>query len=115
MTEPVEHQRCRVRTWLEEVGLAVQGLPAPPRWVGSESHEYDPDPDDLTRNQLAETHPDAAVIAEVLDEWLLRCHGVTSGAHHAGAFLDFLAARGYEARQMPPVPSLDELLPPAED
>lgn len=34
-------------------------------------------------------------VAEVLDEFLVRQHGIMSGSHGAGLFLDLLADRGF--------------------
>lgn len=75
----------------------------------------EPDLDDLTREQLAEYEPSARAVADALDEWLHRMHGVTSSHHHAGAFLEFLALHGYTVTAMEPVTPLDKLLPPATD
>lgn len=35
-------------------------------------------------------------VADVLDDWLVRQFGITSGSHGAGLFLDLLADEGYE-------------------
>ena len=68
-------------------------------WV--QAREQDRDPDDLTRAQLAELPGPEPQVAEVLDEWLLRLHGVTSGTHGVGLFLDLLAAAGYRVTEIP--------------
>lgn len=81
-------------------------------WAGTEPMDYpDPDPDDLTRDELAETYPAVYAVALALDEWLHREHGILSSRHHAGAFLDYLALQGYEVVEKPPVPPLSDLLP----
>lgn len=56
------------------------------------------DLDDLTRADLP---TDARAVADTLDEWLVRMHGIHSGGHFVGAFLDFLGERGYEVRPAP--------------
>lgn len=65
----------------------------------------EPDLDTLTRAELAELDGPAATVAGILDEWLHRLHGITSGQHGAGLFLDLLAAEGWrvERIQVPPV------------
>lgn len=68
------------------------------------------DLDRLTRAQLGELDGPAATVADVLDEWLVRLHGVTSSSHGAGLFLDLLAAEGWRVTAIDPGPSLDELL-----
>lgn len=74
----------------------------------------DPDLDDLTRGELAElAHLPAATVADVLDEWLLRAHGITSSAHNVGLFLDLLAADGYRVEPIDPGPPIESLLPQA--
>lgn len=79
-------------------------------------HEaYEPDLDDLTRDQLRTHDRRAATVADVLDEWLHTQHGVVSGRHCVGVFLDELAARGYRVTEIPQGPTLDELLPPSKD
>ena len=60
------------------------------------------DLDDLAR---AELPADARAVADTLDEWLHRMHGVYSGGHYVGAFLDFLAERGYEVRPVDALPA----------
>lgn len=72
----------------------------------------DPDLDTLTRGQLAEwAHmPEIAATADVLDEWLLRAHGVTSSAHNVGLFLDLLAAEGYRVEPIE-APSFEDVMP----
>lgn len=76
--------------------------------------EYEPEPDDLTRAQLAEHDPMWSALAVVLDEWLLRQHGVTSGSHGVGLFLELLSFDGYRIEPIDPGPPLDELLPVEE-
>lgn len=78
----------------------------------SEPQEYEPDLDELPRAQLHELDGPAGPVADVLDEWLLRTHGVMSSAHNTGLFLDLLADAGYRVTEIGPVPSIDELLPP---
>jgi hypothetical protein len=74
----------------------------------------DDDPEDLdtlTRADLAELDGPAYTVACVLDEWRARLHGITSGQHGAGLFLDLLAAEGWRVTQTD-VPSLETLLTP---
>lgn len=72
----------------------------------------DPEPDDLTREQLAEHDPMWRAVADTLDEWLSRLHGVTSSHHNTGAFLDFLALQGYQVTAIPkPLPDFATLVP----
>lgn len=127
--EPVEHQRCRQPTDPERWGVLRAwerrgpGLPEGlAEWerelvaAVSNPEDYEPDPDDLTRAELAElAHLPYGAVAEALDAWLARNHGILSSHHHAGDFLDELAARGWEVVPKPPVPSLDELLEPSKD
>lgn len=61
----------------------------------TEPQEYDVDLDLLTRAQLAELPPPVYDVSRVLDEWAWRVHTVTSSHHHAGLFLELLAAEGY--------------------
>jgi hypothetical protein len=72
----------------------------------------DPDLDDLTRGQLAELVGPAYTVACVLDDWNHRPHGITSGNHGVGLFLDLLAAEGYRVTAIDPGPPLSGLLPP---
>lgn len=67
----------------------------------AQDRERDADPDDLTRAQLAERAGPESVVAGVLDDWLMRLHGVTSSAHGVGLFLDLLAAEGYRVTEIP--------------
>jgi hypothetical protein len=70
-------------------------------WV--QDREQDRDLDDLTRAQLAEL-PDlgtALAVANVLDDWLMRLHGIASSAHGVGLFLDLLADEGYRVTKIP--------------
>ena len=70
---------------------------------------YEPDLDDLTREELAELGMPGDV-ARVLDGWLLEQHRVISRRHGVGSFLDALAAQGYRVTPIA-VPAFDELLP----
>jgi len=75
--------------------------------------DFEPGLDDLPRSRLREgalgDMPGA--VADVLDGWLHRNHGVISGRHYVGAFLDELAAKGYRVTPIPAGPSFEELLP----
>ena len=51
------------------------------------------DLDDLKRDELPEM-PKA--VADTLDEWLWRMHGIASGGHYVGVFLKWLKRNGYE-------------------
>ena len=75
--------------------------------------DFEPHLDDLRRDQLWETeHGDMpGHVANVLDDWLLEQHGVTSSRHGVGSFLDGLAAVGYRVTRIDPGPSFEELLP----
>lgn len=55
--------------------------------------DFEPDLDDLRRDQLHELGM-PGVVADVLDDWLATQHGVMSSNHGVGAFLDELAAPG---------------------
>jgi hypothetical protein len=81
----------------------------------SQAEPREPHLDELTRDQLAEYDPAAQAVAETLDEWLNRMHGITSSHHNAGSFLEFLALRGYRVERMEPVTPLDDLLPAEAD
>lgn len=72
--------------------------------------------DSLPRAGLAETELGRMPydLAQVLDGWLHTQHGVTSGAHCAGAFLDELAAAGYRVTPIE-APPFEELLPASVD
>lgn len=70
------------------------------------------DLDTLTRADLAELAGPEATVADVLDEWLLREHGVTSSSHGVGLFLDLLAAEGWRVERVQ-VPDI-QLPPPSE-
>lgn len=76
--------------------------------------DYEPDLDTLTRADLAELPGPASTLADVLDEWNHREHGVTSSHHGVGLFLELLADRGY---RVTPIEASDiaELLPPSTD
>lgn len=75
----------------------------------------DADLDDFTRSELAE-RPDQpwADVASALDEWLVRQHGVVSGSHGVGLFLDLLNERGLVVVR-DEVPPIESLLPPSPD
>lgn len=83
------------------------------------SYPLEPDVDDdldmLTRAELAELPGPARAVADVLDEWTIRRHGIASSHHGAGLFLDLLAAEGWRVEPIDPGPPLDELLPPSVD
>lgn len=68
-----------------------------------------PDLDTVRRDDLGEYDPMYPTLADVLDEWNLRLHGVSSGHHGIGLFLDLLAAEGY---RVTPNPVPDVHLPP---
>jgi hypothetical protein len=53
------------------------------------------DLDALTRDQLAELPGPERAVADVLDDWNHREHGVMSSNHGVGLFLDLLATEGY--------------------
>ncbi|TDD37851.1 hypothetical protein E1287_07280 [Actinomadura sp. KC06] len=79
--------------------------------------DYEPDGealDRMTRAQLAELPGPERTVADVLDEWNRREHGVISSSHGAGLFLDLLAAEGYRVTPID-APDLSELLPPPTD
>lgn len=78
---------------------------------------YEPDLDDLRRDQLWETELGdlPGHVSQVLDEWLHTQHGVLSSSHGVGAFLDLLAAEGYRVTPIDPGPSFEQLLPAATD
>lgn len=75
--------------------------------------DYEPDLDDLRRDQLHELGMPGDV-ADVLDDWLHRNHGILSGRHYVGDFLDSLAAAGYRVAKIE-APSFEELLPASLD
>lgn len=80
----------------------------------SEPQEYEPDLDDLTRDQLAEVNPMAHTVAEVLDEWNHRLRGIIASDHSVGLFLDLLAAEGYRVAPIE-APEFADVLPAASD
>lgn len=47
--------------------------------------------DQLRRAELA---AEPGAVADTLDGWLLRAHGIVSGSHNVGLFLDLLADHG---------------------
>ncbi len=73
-----------------------------------------PDLDDLTRAQLAETDETAYEVAMALDDWRFAEHGILSSSHGAGHFLELLAARGYRVERIE-APAFEGLLPAAKD
>lgn len=75
--------------------------------------DFEPDLDDLRRDQLHELGM-PGVVADILDDWLVSQHGVMSSHHGVGAFLDELAARGYRVTKIE-VPAFEELLPASSD
>lgn len=69
----------------------------------TEPREHDDlEPDDFIRSQLPEQNEMWAAVADTLDEWLHRLHGITCSKHNAGAFLDWLALRGYRVEAIEP-------------
>lgn len=74
----------------------------------------DPDLDDVPRAELGESDPMYPVVARVLDDWLLRCHGAMSSCHYLGTFLELLAADGYRVTAIPTSDIGDLLGPPKE-
>ena len=72
--------------------------------------------DRLPRAELAETElgPMPYDLAQVLDTWLHTQHGMISGRHCVGAFLDELAAAGYRVTPIE-APAFEQLLPPSTD
>ncbi len=75
-----------------------------------------PDLDRMPRAELRETELGdmPGDVAEALDDWLHRNHGVLSSSHNVGDFLDELAARGYRVTKIE-VPTFDDLLPASTD
>lgn len=74
----------------------------------------DDDPEDidlLKRSELAELDGPAYTVACVLDDWLHRLHGVTSGSYGAGLFLDLLAAEGWRVEPIDVPPLLEVEFP----
>lgn len=64
-------------------------------YTAHDLYEYDGDAiDALPRAELADVDPMWSDVAGVLDDWLFRSHGVYSGSHGVGLFLDLLAAGG---------------------
>jgi hypothetical protein len=74
----------------------------------------EPDPDDLTRAQLAESDPLLYDVALALDDWLHFNHGVLSSHHNAGHFWTLLHERGVGLVREDP-PDFEPLLPPSTD
>ncbi len=76
------------------------------------AEDYEPDPDDLTREQLAEfAHLPWSDLALVLDDWVCRRFGILSSHHGVGMFLRLLHDEGWEITRKPePV----TLTPPTE-
>lgn len=56
-----------------------------------------------------------ADLADVLDEWLHRNHGVLSSSHNVGDFLDSLADAGYRVERIDPGLPIEQLLSPSTD
>jgi hypothetical protein len=87
------------------------------RWGKSSAlnpEDFQPGPDDLTREQLAEyAHLPWSAVSDALDEWNARLHGVLSSHSGVGLFLDLLNERGWQVVRVEasPVP----LLPPPTD
>ena len=77
----------------------------------------EPDLDDLPRAQLRDTGLGdmPGDLGDVLDDWLHRNHGILSGRHYVGDFLDQLAAAGYRVTPIDPGPPIGQLLPSAGD
>lgn len=74
--------------------------------------DFQPDPDDLTRAELAEyAHLPWSAVSDALDEWNARLHGVLSSAHGVGLFLDLLHEYGWQITRTPSPVSLP---PPAD-
>lgn len=74
----------------------------------------DPDLDDMRRADLAELDGPAYDTAMVLDDWLVRCHGVMSSCHHVGTFLELLADKGWRVTRIE-APDIGALLPPPKE
>lgn len=51
--------------------------------------------DHLDRMRRDDLPEEARAVADVLDDWLVRCFGVHAGSHYVGLFLDLLADEGY--------------------
>lgn len=76
--------------------------------------DVQPSPDDLTREQLAEyAHLPWLAVAETLDEWNHRMHGILSSHHNAGLFLELLHEAGWQVVPVEPMP-VPMLPPPTE-
>lgn len=75
-----------------------------------------PDLDRLPRAELRETEwgDMPGDVADVLDDWLHRNHGVLSSSHNVGDLLDSLAAAGYRVEKIK-APDFAELLPASTD
>ncbi len=75
-----------------------------------------PDLDRLSRAELRETELGdmPGDVADVLDDWLSRNHGVLSSSHNVGDFLDALAAAGYRVEKIQ-APEFADLLPASRD
>ncbi len=72
--------------------------------------------DRLPRAELGDTElgPMPAVVASVLDEWLFTQHGILSGHHGVGVFLDLLAADGYRVTAIG-APRFEDVMAPSPD
>lgn len=95
------------------VSAVLGGMDSPP--VYSNPEDYEPDPDDLTRAQLAESDPMLRAVADALDEWLWKEHQVASSHHGAGHFWTLLHEHGYRVVPNEPMPDLADVLPAATD
>jgi hypothetical protein len=93
------------------VAAVLSGIASPPAYSNPE--DYEPDPDDMTRDQLAESDPMLYAVAESLDDWLVMHHGILSSHHNAGHFWTLLYEHGY--RIVPNEPMSFPLLPPPTD
>ena len=77
--------------------------------------DYEPDPDDLTRAQLAESDPMLRAVADALDDWLHVNHGITSSHHYAGHFWTLLHECGYRIVPNEPMPDFADVMTAATD
>ncbi|MEO3929255.1 hypothetical protein ABGB07_36200 [Micromonosporaceae bacterium B7E4] len=64
-----------------------------------------PDATEFDRLKRAELPEPQGTIANVLDEWLHRCHGLLSGSHNVGMFLELLAEEGLTVSEQTPIPA----------
>lgn len=64
--------------------------------------DFQLEPDDLTREQLAElAHLPWSDLALVLDDWACRRFGILSSHHGVGLFLKLLDEEGWEITRKP--------------